>query len=189
MLTEITIGIGMDKADRTLTLSEKNFLFELTRTDSLRPKSNVEAYCRIYKTNQSRKTDIHECSRALGRPHMVKALADIESKIEQDRRRASRGNMQAIQTALWEEARDADKAADRISALRTLASLLPKNAIDESTLSSASSKSALIDRLNTILSSVDDTIDVSPEIQAESVDEKEILEIEAELLSSDEPDY
>jgi len=175
---------------KDLTRNEKEFLFELTRTDPLRPKTNVDAYCNIYRPNSSRRTQVNECSKILSKPHMVKALAEIEAKIEQDRRRASRGNAQAVQVALWKEAREANRSSDRISALKAISAILPKSAFETSVLDgSAVGKAALVARLDELLSSVDETIDVSPQIQEEQTTaaELEILEIESELMK--DPDY
>ena len=173
---------------------------ELTRTDVGRPKSVTEAYTRAYDALGARRTVQNEASKVYNRPRVQAAIADIEAKLEQDRRRAARGNAQAIQTALWGLYNDPEaRVADKINSLKALASLLPKESKEDSVLKdSAVSKADLQARLEEILTShTDKAIDISPDATTESDIlsankhddiEAEVLSLEAEIISS-KPDY
>jgi len=177
------------KPDREPNHNEKQLLWEMTRTDLDRPRSAVEAFERVYASNGTRKTTTNTVYKIMQRPHMQKAKADIEARIEADRRRASRGTAQAIQTALWKEADSADRSSDRIAALRALSSLVPKDSTGDPLADSASSKLELQARLEEILSSVPDAIDVSPE--ASVIEDGDTQLIEAEVIPDpdSDPDY
>jgi hypothetical protein len=150
---------------RKLTVNEKEFVQEMTRIDDDRPRSAVEAYTRVYKNNNSRQTSYSEASQILKRSHIQDAIAVIETKIEADRRRASRGNLVSIQMKLWNIVdRKTTSTYEEIAALKTLASLLPKGALESSpNEDSAASKAELVERLKQVLSDVPDAIDITPE--------------------------
>lgn len=151
--------------ERKLTLNEKEFVQEMTRIDEDRPRSAVEAYQRTYKNNNSKQTCYSEASQILKRPHIQDAIAVIETRIEADRRRASRGSLVSIQMKLWRIVeRKTTSTYEEIAALKTLASLLPKGATESSpNEDSAASKAELVERLKQVLSDVPDAIDVTPE--------------------------
>jgi len=163
---------------------------EVTRTDKDRPRSALEAYERAYDNNGSRRTKTNDVSKILAKSHIKDAIEEAEAKIEADRRRASRGTAQAIQTALWNEVHSPEaRSSDRISALKALVTLLPKGALEEKPLDdSVSSKHELVERLQELLEgNLDDVIDITPddgEIEDGDIMEAEILEIQAELKST-----
>lgn len=171
---------------RKLTVNEQEFVREMTRVDNDRPRTATEAYRRVYKNNNSRQTCNTEASLILKRPHIKHAIAVIEDNIELDRRRASRGTAQAIQNKLWNIVeRPTTTTYEEIAALKTLASLLPKNALESSPNDeSASSKQQLIDRLKEVLSDVPDAIDVTPE--SDTRVESAVIEINSVIEDTDD---
>jgi hypothetical protein len=184
-----------------LTPYERRMVEEMTRTDAGRPRSITEAYCRAYPAKASPITNNNEASKIFNKPHVQAAIAAIEAKLEADRRRASRGNAQAIQTSGWALFNDPEATIDnKINALKLLKSLLPKDQVEDHVLKdSAVSKVELQARLEEIFSSISDkAIDVSPDttteqdiLAAQDADdiEAEVLSITAEIDTPDEPAY
>ena len=184
-----------------LTPYERRMVEEMTRTDEARPRSITEAYCRAYPAKASPITNNNEASKIFNKPHVQAAIAAIEAKLEADRRRASRGNAQAIQTEAWNLMRHPEATiANKVNTLKVLISLLPKDQTEEHVLKdSAVSKVELQARLEEIFSSVaDKAIDVSPEqtteqdilaAQEDEDIEAEVLSITSEIDTPDEPAY
>jgi hypothetical protein len=184
-----------------LTPYEVSFVTQLTRTDLAKPNSVVEAYERSYPAKANHRTNTNEASKIFNKPRVKAAIAEIEAKLEADRRRASRGNLQAINAAFWKLYEDPQATIqNKINALRGLASILPKDQKDESPLKdSAVSKADLQARLEEILSTVaDKAIDVSPDqtteqdikIMKHTIDiDAEVISLTAEIESDPEPDY
>jgi len=174
---------------RKLTVNEQEFVREMTRVDNDRPRTATDAYQRAYKNNNSRQTCTAEASMILKRPEVQAAIATIEERIELDRRRASRGTAQAIQIKLWNIVeRSTTTTYEEIAALKTLASLLPKNAIESSPNDdSAASKAQLVERLKQVLSDVPDAIDITPESDVRV--DAAVIDITSRVASEDtEPD-
>ena len=175
-----------EKPLRKLTVNAQEFVQEMTRVDQDRPRTATDAYQRVYKNNNSRQTCNNEASLILKRPHIQAAITEIEDRIELDRRRASRGTAQAIQIKLWNIVeRDTTTTYEEIAALKTLASLLPKNAIESSPNDdSAASKQQLVERLKQVLSDVPDAIDVTPESDVEV--DSAVIDITSAIESEDD---
>jgi hypothetical protein len=184
----------MDKD--TLTANERTYVHELTRIDSNRPRTKIEAYERAYSTGGTRQTRQAEASRVLARPRVKAAIEAAEKKIEDDRRRMSRGTVSQLQTVLWEMVREAERDSDRIAAIRTLISILPKNTLEAeiNPKDSALSKSELMDRLGVLLEeSLPSPIDVTPAIE-DDTSEMDIIEAQATrpppgVEDDSEPEY
>jgi hypothetical protein len=180
--------------ERKLTVNEKGFVVEMTRVDEDRPRTTTEAYKRVYKNNNNPTTCNTEASMILKRPHIQAAIAVIETKIEADRRRASRGNLVSIQMKLWNIVdRQSTTTYEEIAALKTLASLLPKGATESSpSEDSAASKAELIERLKQALSDVPDAINVTPEsdtyVEAAVIDIQSRVELVVEPGADEEAD-
>ena len=183
-----------DQKSQPLTSNERAFVVELTRTDENRPRTRLEAFSRAYPGNTGKRTSKSvDASRVYARKHVQDAIAAVESRIEAERRRASRGNAQAIQTKLWGVVENATRDADVIAACKVLVTLLPKGAIDaDPSKDSAHSKDELVERLKELLDdNLPDVLDVTPIGDGDDVDDEsetdiEVMEIEAELLSVDE---
>lgn len=174
-----------------LTPKERALVNEITRTDAGRPRTKTEAYRRAYDPQGSNQTVTNEASRILKRPKIVAAIEKIEAQIEMDRRRASRGNAQAIQTALWNLAETAERESDRINALGKLITLLPKHPEDEG--DSVSSKADAIEKLNRILEQhLPEAVDVGPVVgdAVPTFEDDEPLQVEAVVVDEpvEEPD-
>ena len=153
-----------DKADRKLTISERLFVEEMTRLDDDRPRSANEAYRTAYKPQGNPRTVQKDANTVFNRPHVQKAIALIESKIEADRRRHSRGALTRMTNKLWDIADDPNAShRDQISAIKGLRDMLPKDIIEDSpNLDSAASKEELVSRLQAVLSDIPDAIEVGP---------------------------
>lgn len=182
------------KKARKLTVNEKEFVAEMTRVDDNRPRTTTEAYKRVYKNNNSPTTCNDEASMILRRPHIQDAIAVIETKIEADRRRASRGNLVHIQMKLWNIVeRTTTTTYEEIAALKTLATLLPKGATESSpSEDSAASKAELVERLKQVLSDVPSAINVTPEsdthVDAAVIDIQSRVELVVEPSADEEAD-
>jgi hypothetical protein len=186
----MTISPPSLKKTRKLTVNEQEFVSEMTRVDDDRPRTGTEAYRRAYRNeNPNRQTCYNAASEILKRPHVKDAIAVVEAKIETDRRRASRGNAAAIQIKLWNIVdQDTTTTYEQIAALKTLASLLPKNAVESSpNEDSAASKAELVERLKLVLTDVPDAIDVTPESDVEV--DAAVIDITSRVdqLTEDEP--
>jgi hypothetical protein len=172
-------------------MNERALVLEVTRTDANRPRSAVEAYVNVYDNNCSRRTATNEVSKILAKDHIKAAIQEAEAKIELDRRRSRLGSMQAIETALWDIARNSDADSVKVSALRELRSMLPTDLDEEQNSDTAIEKHKLIERLDSILTANLNTniIDITPSDEEDEDEESAILEIEAELMSTREPDF
>ena len=161
-----------DKADRKLTISEKMFVTEMTRLDDDRPRSANEAYRTAYDPKGNPRTVQKDANTVFNRPHVQKAIALVESKIEADRRRASRGTLQRVQTKLWDIA-DNPNTSDRdvISALKGIRDMMPKDIVEDSpNIDNAASKEELVQRLQAVLSAVPDAIEIGPVVTDDGED-------------------
>ena len=152
------------KKDKALTVKEKRFVEEITRTDSDKPSSISEAYRRAYEPKGNMTTSRTEASKVFKRPHIQNAIAKVNSKQELERERKRKSSASAIEAALWREAQGADHSRDRISALKALSSLVaPKGASDPALASSAASNEEIIDRIKMILAStLGEPVNVTP---------------------------
>lgn len=185
---------------KNLTPREKEFVYQITRTDKDKPNSITEAYRRSYTAGGNPDVVRNSASMVRNKPHIREAILKVEAKIEKDRSRNRRASAAAIETALWVEAEEAITSRDRISALKALSKLIPPNAGQENPLEgSATSKEESLDKLRSLLESSlgDTTIDITPEDEpAEDLDDphdvtdSEIVLVEAEVLEPErEPDF
>jgi hypothetical protein len=165
--------------NRELTDKEKRFVDEVTRIDEDRPRTSTEAYRRAYEPTGNSTTVYGDASRVFNRPRVQAAIATIESRIEADRRRASRGTLQHMQQKLWSIADDPLAShRDQISAIKGLRDMLPKDLVDDSPNSdSAASKEELVKRLRVVLADVPDAIDVTPDLETGS--DADVIDIRA----------
>jgi hypothetical protein len=176
--------VAKDKADRKCTISEKMFVDEMTRLDENRPRSANEAYRTAYDPKGNARTVQKDANTVFNRPHVQKAIAVIESKIEADRRRASRGTLQRVQTKLWDIV-DGEHTSDRdvIAALKGIRDMMPKDIVEDSpNIDSAASKEELVQRLQAVLSDVPDAIEVGPVFDEDGFPDEDEGTSEADVI-------
>lgn len=180
-----------------LTLLEEAYINELTRIDDERPITLTEAFLRVNPKARewSKKAINNEASAIYRRPIVQRAIKAKQAMIEAERRRTSRSSRAMIEAALWKEAKGADRASDRINALKAIAAMLPEDDGDTSAADDAATREDLVAELESILSnSLGAAIDITPELPSGSEDDQviessdesssDVLEVEAEVVES-----
>ncbi len=194
-----------DKAGKkkNFTSRERAFVMQITRTDKDKPVSITDAYRRTYNAAGAPPT-VRACASLLyNKPHIQAAVQAVNASLEMERRRGRRSSIAAIETALWAEAKNAPEPRDRISALKELHRMAPKDTEEEDPMEgSAVSKEAALSRLHAILeSALPPTLDVTgaaevlpaiidgddnfPDGDPEDPDNVEVVEAEVVIESSD----
>jgi len=165
------------KPERTkLTRLEEAYVNELTRIDDDRPMTLTEAFLRVNVNARkwARQAQNNEASVMYRRPIVQRAIQARQAMIDAERRRTSRSSRAMIETALWKEAKGADRASDRINALKAIAAMLPPDQDDSSAADEAASRQELVAELEALLSaSLGQAIDVTPEITSGEEDQVE----------------
>lgn len=195
------------KPERTkLTRLEEAYVNELTRIDDDRPMTLTEAFLRVNVNARkwARQAQNNEASVMYRRPIVQRAIQARQAMIDAERRRTSRSSRAMIETALWKEAKGADRASDRINALKAIAAMLPPDQDDSSAADEAASRQELVAELEALLSaSLGQAIDVTPEITSgeedqvepeesydstEDQDSSDVLDVDATITESwDDP--
>tara|TARA_R110002051_G_scaffold91410_3_gene160824 strand:- start:2885 stop:3361 length:477 start_codon:yes stop_codon:yes gene_type:complete len=104
-------------AERDLSEKQKAFVEMVVSGEN---RSLVGSYVAVYGENGSRRTLTNEASRLFRSPTCVNYADAIRRRIEGEARRRAVGEREAIRSRLWSEADNAEKSADRLSALRML---------------------------------------------------------------------
>tara|TARA_R110002020_G_scaffold37165_2_gene112247 strand:+ start:1981 stop:2619 length:639 start_codon:yes stop_codon:yes gene_type:complete len=188
----MTLAKPDSKRKRELTPKELAFIAQITRTDEGRPSSFREALMRVSDTsNQKNQTINNEASRIARRPIVRAEIERINASRERDRVRTAKSSAAAIESALWREVKDGERSADRISALRTLASMLPDTPEKEED-TSLLKKEEIISRIEGIFKeAVGEPIEIEAVV---SKAESEVVPIDTSFRSfdydssSDEPE-
>tara|TARA_R110000751_G_C13412802_1_gene439248 strand:- start:6 stop:458 length:453 start_codon:yes stop_codon:yes gene_type:complete len=83
-------------------------------------KTLTEAYGKIYGKNMTKRTQKNEASKLWNNPVVQDLAKDVRARVSAQRALRLTGDADAIRRKLWEEAENADRASDRISALKLL---------------------------------------------------------------------
>ena len=156
-----------------LTIHERRFVYEITRTDEGKPSTITEGYIRAYKPDGKRSTIQNEASRVKRRPRVRKAIEAILRRQELERSRTRQASLGKIHANLWTIANSTQTTPrDKIAALRELRAITdPRGDGDLESQISALSKDELVRelqaRFETILGS---PRVVSPEGPADGMD-------------------
>ena len=103
--------------ERQATEKQKAFVAKVVTGES---RSLIEAYTEVYGDGGSRRTRTNEASRLFRTPACVAHADAIRRRLEGEARRRAVGAREAIRARLWAEAAHADRAGDRLTALRML---------------------------------------------------------------------
>ena len=191
------------RGERALSPLDIAFINEVTRIDINRPTSYREALIRIKDVSKWKSRSVNnEASRIARKPKVIAAIAKIRAQREKDRRRTFKSTASAIEARLWVEAKDADKASDRINALKILYSMLPPPT-EEEAADSLKSKEELIERIEEVFErAVGKPVDITAQAQSSqtlsevlpavgsdsdskpsSFEDVEVLDVESKLVN------
>lgn len=99
--------------------TEKQRIFaELVATGEC--KTLTAAYGEVYGNNMSPRTRRNEASKLWNKPIVQGLARDVRARVSAQRALRLTGDADAIRRKLWKEAEEADRAADRIAALKLL---------------------------------------------------------------------
>jgi len=155
-----------------LTDIEQKFISEILRDDANRPTTLSAAMRNACpeKRKWTSKALTNDASRVYNRDIVKDAIERKRAAIERERRRSTRVTKAFIENRLVEEATNADRPADRIAALRALASMQPEE-LPEDPTKDAASKEDLVNRLEDILQEkLGSAIDVTPELDVSAIE-------------------
>ena len=112
------VGVAATGPDRELTARQREFVRLVVSGES---PSLSDAYRRSHDSSGSPSTVRTAASRLWRAPHVKAAVDAARLQAERDEGRRRLGERERVRRALWYEAEHADRAGDRIAALRLLA--------------------------------------------------------------------
>ena len=133
-----------------LTVSQQNFVLELTRVDEGKPRDAAEAWLRAFDAEVPRKQAALKAAWLLKRDSVKNELARVQRARDLEARRNASESRSWVERQLRGIVSESDRDSDRIAALRELRQLVPDTTSDDlSTLA----RHEVIDRIRLLLAS------------------------------------
>jgi hypothetical protein len=149
---------------RGLTINERLFVVEITREDSDRPTSATDAYRRVYTAGGKPNTVHNQAAAIMRRPNVVAAIEAAHARSDAERSRRLKTTRTYIENGLMKEIATADKASDRINALKALHAMLPDENKEVEEADTPIGKESILTRIRDLMSSSGgDPLDITPE--------------------------